>query len=741
MPVNLFILLCFCLGVLANHSGQAEEAHPKIGVALSGGGARGLAHLGVLEALEELQVPIDYLAGTSMGGIIGGLYASGLSLKELRKAVLTEIDWDKVFNSKAYREQLTFREKRNQRRFFQIEIGLGKNGLTAPAGFIGGQSLLMELKRLTRNISIDDFSKLPIPFKAVATDLRTAEPYVLEKGDLALALRASMAVPFAFAPVEIDGHLLADGNILNNLPVDVVRAMGAEVVIAVNISTPLSDIDTSSSFFTVTKQAITAALIQNTRRALQQADLIITPALDQYNTTDFKKAAELIEEGYRTVMKMAFLFQGLRNSPKQYQRYRTTLQARIPTAQGMVTPTFIKLVGQQRTHAQILYHKVANLLNRPVNMEDIHLASDRLMSFNEIEQVTYHLQQDRHGNSGIVFKVQEKSSGPNYFRFGLNMSTNFKDKISFNVLSRHERLNINRLGAEWINELQVGVGYLFHTEFYQPLDYHQRYFIMPFAELERHFFDLYDDPQDNNAEYQGDTFRIGLQTGINFTNLAMLKIGLSHEDMSSYLQIGDPHVFSASFKEHQASVNLEYGFDSLDDRIFATHGTVLNFNTSFYSKPLGAATTYQKVELYLRHHYPLHQTMTFISEFTLSSVLDSKFDKGLFSIGGPYGLSGYAENDIKGNDVLLLRLGCLVNLSTLVSQEVGNVRFLGLLHAGNAWQNSFEELQMKTLKDLYYGGLGALVWDTRFGTIQTGTGYTTGGSTRYFLSLGNFLRN
>lgn len=744
MPATYFFLILLVLGIgLCSPSGQAEESSKriKIGVALSGGGARGLAHIGVLEALQELRVPIDYLAGTSMGGIIGGLYASGLSTEELRNAVLKEIDWSNVLNNRTYREQLSFREKQNQRRFFQVEIGLGKKGLTAPSGFVSGQNLFMELKRLTRNIFIDDFSNLSIPFKAVATDLRTAQPYVLEKGDLALALRASMAVPFAFAPVEIDGHLLADGNILNNLPVDVVRDMGADVVIAVNISTPLSEIDTSSSFLTVTKQAITVALVQNTRRALQLADIVITPSLDKYGTTDFEKAAELILEGQLAVKKIAPVLKGIGLLPKQYEDYRSSLRARRPASATTITPKFIEFTGNQRTSKEILQSKVEPLLNHPVSLEEINLVANHLMYFNEVEQVTYQIQKDMQGKPGILFNVHEKSWGPNYFRFGLNVSTTFKDKISFSTLARHEKLNVNKLGAEWVNELEIGTGYLFHTEFYQPLDYQQHRFIMPFAELERRFSEVYDQGE-SIAEYENNILRVGLHGGRNFDDLAIFRIGLFHEDVASYLRIGNSKTLHSPLKKRQTVLNLEYGFDDLNDRIFATRGMVSDINANLYYAPLGSEDTYQEVELYLRHHYPLFPAMTWISELTLSTVLNSGVERSFFSVGGPHGLTGYAEHDIKGNDVLLLRFGGLLNPSTLAGQgTISNIRILGLFHAGNAWKVSFDDLQMKTLKDLHYGGVVALVWDTRFGTIQLGTGYTTGGNARYFLSLGSFLRN
>jgi NTE family protein len=430
---KIFIISSFFISLTAFSSlnsmvlaTETSTTRPKIGIALSGGGARGIAHIGVLEALEELNVPIDYIAGTSMGSIVGGLYASGLSTQDLRRA-LAEIDWDRIFHFKVDRDNLSYREKQNQRRFFQIEIGLDKNyALTAPSGFVGGQDLFLALKRLTRNINTDDFSKLPIEFKAVAVDVNTAEVYWLEKGDLALALRASMAVPFAFAPVEIDGRLLVDGGILNNLPVDVVKAMGADIVIAVNISTPLTEIKSSSSFLTVASQSLDAALIQNTRRALKQADIIITPDLKDYGFTDFKKGTEMIAKGYQAVTQKAYLFTKLKINPNQYAIERASLTAKAPKAPDTIIPTFIRFIGNQRTSTGVLQGKLNDLIGLQLTLEDIEKETTRLMSLNDFEQITYHIEQNQQGQTGLVFHVREKSWGPNYFRLGLNIRTTFR---------------------------------------------------------------------------------------------------------------------------------------------------------------------------------------------------------------------------------------------------------------------------------------------------------------------------
>jgi len=735
----LILLVYVCkITVIAQEPGVAPQAsqRPKVGVALSGGGARGLAHIGVLEVLEQLNVPIDYIAGTSMGSIIGGLYASGLSTEELRAAV-NDLDWKNIFFDKTTgRDRLSYREKQNQHRFFQFEIGVTPEGLTAPSGVVKGQSLFLALKRLTRNIHLDDFSQLPIAFTAVATDLKTAEPYLLDGGDLALAMRASMAVPFAFAPVEIDGHLLADGNILNNLPVDVVRSMGADVIIAINISTPLSEIENNGSFLSITKQAISAALIQNTRRALENANIIITPELNEYGTTDFAQAEALIAEGQKATLKVAYLFEGIALEPEAYAHYRTQLKQRIPQTQRVIEPAFVRFEGHQRISSALLQGKVGALKNQRLPIKAIEQAINRLMSLKDLEQVTYNIETNATGEKGLVFHIREKPWGPHYLRFGLNVETTFEDKIDFTVLARHELLNINSLGGEWINELAFGTGYLFQTEFYQPLDYHQYYFVAPYAELERRFFEVTHEEQ-RIAEYQGDMLELGVQLGRNFDNQAVLAGGFSHRTSQADLRIGD--VSPNSYELQETAFNLTFGYDNLDDRIFARQGSRLNLSVGVFNQHR-LNNRYQELEFYLRHHVPVHPQATLISELTVSSLFNAASEtQQVFSLGGLQRLSSYAEGDINTEDVFLLRLGGLFYPRIFSHLALGNTTVLGLVHAGNVWKDSFEDAEVEILEDFDYGGLAALVWDTRLGTIQLGGGYSSTEGVRYFLSLGHFL--
>ncbi|HZW58964.1 MAG TPA: patatin-like phospholipase family protein, partial [Woeseiaceae bacterium] len=270
---------------------QAPQERPRIGLVLGGGGARGAAHIGVLRELERLHVPVDVIAGTSMGAIVGGLYASGKTPAELAEIVAT-LDWEDSFEDEPPRRELPFRRKQDDEAYpVRFELGLRDGHLQLPLGLIQGQKLGHILRELTAPVAgVDDFDELPIPFRAVTSDIETGEPYVIGSGDLTLALRASMSAPGIFAPVQIDGHQLVDGGLVGNVPVDVVKAMGVDVVIAVDVEFPLYEARQLQSGLDITAQMLTVLIRKETRRQLESlddADVLIRPELGQFGSTNF----------------------------------------------------------------------------------------------------------------------------------------------------------------------------------------------------------------------------------------------------------------------------------------------------------------------------------------------------------------------------------------------------------------------------------------------------------------------
>ena len=289
--VFLIVLVCFDL--------HAEEtARPKVGLVLSGGGARGFAHIGILKMLDSLEIPVDYIAGTSMGGIIGALYAVGYSGLEI-ETLVKQTDWREIFTDSPARTELPFFQRKETGKYL-LEFGLQGMKPVPPTGLIYGQKISLLFSGLTFPYeSIHDFTRLPIPFYCVAVNIARGEQVVLTKGSLSKAMRATMAIPSVFSPVEWGDSLLVDGGMLNNMPVDVVKQMGADIVIAVDVGSPLMDKDQLNSAVAVLEQSMAMMGLAAWRENMKSVDVYIRPDLSRYTLADFQdnKVRGIIQKG------------------------------------------------------------------------------------------------------------------------------------------------------------------------------------------------------------------------------------------------------------------------------------------------------------------------------------------------------------------------------------------------------------------------------------------------------------
>src|SRR5690606_29265340 len=312
MRVPLYRFIALCLPFLAattsawtqQPAAGSGAQRPRIGLVLSGGGARGAAHVGVLKVLEELRVPVDAIAGTSMGAVVGGLYASGLTVERIEHE-MTSIDWEDAFRDRPARSMLNFRRRAEDADFLvQLPLGFREGRIFLPTGLIQGQKLSQMLRELTLpTAGVTDFDALPTPFRAVATDLETGEAVVIGEGDLASALRASLSAPGIFAPVEREGRLLVDGGIVNNLPVDVARSMGVDRLIVVDVSLAPASRERLASVGNVTNQMLTLLLRRQSQEQLanlQDGDVLVQPALGDTSSFSFTRLAGIVEVGQQS---------------------------------------------------------------------------------------------------------------------------------------------------------------------------------------------------------------------------------------------------------------------------------------------------------------------------------------------------------------------------------------------------------------------------------------------------------
>ncbi len=618
----------------------AGESRPRIALALSGGGARGAAHIGVLKVLEELRVPIDCIAGTSMGAIVGGAYAAGTPIARL-ESVIRDTDWRAVFEDTPPRSEVSVRRKEDDYRgLAEGEFGVGRGGILLPKGVVAGVGIESVLRRLTQPVSdVHDFSRLPIPFRAVATDIVTGEAVVLESGNLSRAMRASMAIPGAVSPVEIDGRLLVDGGVSNNLPIDVARdTCAADVVIAVNIQTPLLKRSEITSAVTVVGQLINflgKGTVDRQLARLTERDILIGPELGDITAGSFERTPEAVRAGEDAARASA---DALRRYGVGELTYAATRQSQLRRTTELGVVEAVRFEGLVRSNAEVLENLV-QVRPGDVATEDA-LARDlrRVYGRGDFETVDYRLVTEQ-GKRTLLFSVREKETGPRYLRLGLGLATDFRGDSSFNVRASYRHTWLNRFGAEWLVDAQVGRRNILHTEWYQPVDPRGRLFVAPYLtyeESQRGFYVA----GSRVADLRGTESRAGVDAGVVFGTVAELRlgpvarrVGLSTVTGLNLLPEDDETV---------TGVRARLFIDQLDRAYFSRSGYALIAN-AFTGRREGGRVegSYRRVEA--RADYATSRgTHTWNLSLQGGSPLGTTlpvYDN--FSLGGPFSLSGY----------------------------------------------------------------------------------------------------
>src|SRR5216684_1461712 len=404
----VFIFLFLLLPLpLRSQQNPSSRPRPKIGVALEGGGAMGLAHIGVLKWFEEHHIPVDYVAGTSMGGLVGGFYATGMSPDEL-KTLIDGMDWRKILGDRTPYEDLAFRRKEDQRAYPNSLIFGLRGGLSLPAGLNAGHQIGLIIDRVTLPYrEVPSFDALPVPFRCVATDLVSGKPYVFKDGSLALALRATMSIPGAFSPVHDGKAVLVDGGLMNNLPTDVVRQMGAEIVIAVHFETAPPEAENIQSVFAVLDQSVHVVVENNELRSLAQADAVISVPLAQFHTVDYAKSAQIMKLGYEAASSRARLLEAFALDDADWQEHqgmRTALKrSDIPV------PQFIEVEGTNAHEATDVTRYVKRFQGKPLEPEKLDEVLTRLTGVGRYDSAGYRLI-EKNGQTGLLIQVIEKNN-------------------------------------------------------------------------------------------------------------------------------------------------------------------------------------------------------------------------------------------------------------------------------------------------------------------------------------------
>jgi NTE family protein len=717
---------------LAQPAATASGAtgRPKVCLVLSGGGARGAAHIGVIKVLEELRVPIDCIAGTSMGSLVGGAYASGMSVPEM-EALTTEITTAILFKDTPPRQEESMRRKLDDRSIlFGLELGLRDGELLLQKGVVSGIQLEAVLRRLTKVKGREDFDTLPIPFRAVATDLVTGKAVVFDRGELAQVMRASMSVPAVVAPAQIGDMLLVDGGLTNNLPVDVVRAMGADIVIAVNLGTPLMTRDQLGSVLGVTGQMINILTEQNVRASLamlRPSDILIEPALGHFSAGDFDHLPATVPVGETAARAVAPKLAALSLSPQSYAALRSGQQAPPAPPVGVVAD--IRFPGLARVNPESLLDYLETRPGEPLDSARLDRDLRRVYGLGDFEHVDYQLIEQA-GQQIVSINAIEKSWGPDYLRFGLGLQSDFKGENAFNLAASYRRTWLNTLGAEWRTDVQVGqVSYL-TTEFYQPLGARNGLFIAPRATILRRNLDLF--AEDNRiARYNVRTAYVSLDLGASFTRYGETRIGLAFGRSSATLDTGSPEFEPNPNNVRRAGVTYRAIVDQLSSASFPREGYAASLDVFASLKGLGARDEYSRYDFnaFGSHSWGRH-TISLGGRFAGKASGDALPAYDIVQWGGFLQQSGLPAGALLGQR---LSFGRAVYTYRLLEQKILEGFYVG----GSAEVGRMDQpLVPGNLTGTLYSGALFFGADTPIGPVYLGYGLTSGGHSSAYFFLG-----
>ena len=573
---------------------RAQPKRPKVCLVLSGGGARGAAHVGVIKVLEEYRVPIDCIAGSSMGSLVGGAYATGMSVPDME--VLTgSMSVEKLFKENPPRQELAMRRKNDDyRNYFSPEIGTAGQSSLAK-GVVTGVQLETVLRELARVQGWFDFDKLPIPYRAVATDLVTGKEVVFKEGELANVMRASMSVPGAVAPAEYNGMILVDGMLTSNLPVSAARAMGADIVIAVNVGTPLLKREQLTSIVGVAGQMLSILTEQNVQASLaslKPTDILISPDLGDFSTSDFDNLPQIVPKGEQAARQVAEQLAKLSLPPAEYAALRK--RQHVAMLPDLKPVDAIRFENLKTVNAEVVQGVMETQVGQPLVQAQLDADMRRLYGTGDFEHVNYRIVEED-GKRVLSVDAVEKAWGPNYLRFGLGMSSDFSGAVQFNLLATHRMTWVNRLGAELRTDVQLGHDNSLRVEFFQPLSTQGGFFVAPRASIGRDRVDLYSQGE-RVAIYNVKSRVAALDLGYQLQQHGELRLGLEAGQTQPRLDTGASYIKPNDATYQQGALRLQAFFDRLDSVDFPRSGYFARAQVYDSRSALGADAEYTKWE-------------------------------------------------------------------------------------------------------------------------------------------------
>jgi NTE family protein len=727
-----------CAALLAAFTSSAVKADTdhvdvRVGLVLGGGGARGIAHIGVLKVLERERIPVHAIAGTSMGAIVGGLYAAGYSADELEQ-VIHAIDWRDALRDGPPRADLPMTRKEESLRVLaDIEMGFGDGRFKLPRGVLQGQNLQMLLQRLFMRVGeVRDFDALPIPFRAVAADIATGETVVFAHGDLPDVVRASMSVPAAFQPIRIDGRLLVDGGIVDNVPVGVARAMGATHLIVVDVSEPLLDEDNLNSPLAITVQMLSVLMQAQTRRQLQELgehDVLIRPELGDIGSTQFDRAAETLTPGEAAAAAAVERLRTLALSPEAYRQH--VAARRQPSLQPPLVE-FVRVNANRSRTARLVAARLPELSGKPLDVELLESGIAAAYGDARYERISWRIVEDDAGRTGVEVTPVDKGWGPTLIRFGLQLSDDFRGNSSYQLSAEastpgwgegllHGRASIGRLTS-------------LEADAFSPFGFTGQYFLQPYIGVRAINVPLSTGEREIARLRQERGFG-GVRVGWDTAPATRLSLGVERGHDRLRQRIGAPGQFESRSSPYGAVV-LGVTHDTLDGNVFPSTGQRFDLQGEIYRPALGSEDSEEVVRLVWNAAARIGDTRILGGLRLSHASRDNALLQGFDQLGGLGNLSGYGENELIGSQLFLAR-GLFYRRFGDAERLFSLPAYYGIsLEAGNVWPDQ----RAVSVGSLIYAGSLFTGVETPLGPMLLGFGRASSGRQAFYIAFGNVIR-
>ncbi len=704
---------------------ESAKPRPKIGVALEGGGALGEAHVGVLRWFEENHIPVDYLAGTSMGGLIGGMYATGKSSTELED-ILTHANWSLLLEGATPYQDLAFRRKEDAREVpNSIKIGL-KNGPALPPGLNSGHQIDLLIDRETLAYgNVTDFDKLPIPFRCVSTELVSGKPYVFKEGSLSEAMRATMSIPGVFAPVRRGNQIFVDGGLVNNLPTNVVKSMGADVVIGIHLQISQTSAKDIQSAFGVLGRSVELVIAETELRGMEGADLVVRVDVEKFSTSDYDETAKLVKAGYDAAAEKAQILKVYSLNDADWAEYQRQKRAREQVLPG--APQYVRVEGVDQRAADSIAEFLQPELNKPLDPKSIDQRLTRLTGVGRYDSITYDVKKDANGTEELVVHVSEKGYAPPFLQPSFVVDGTEPDDVTFTFGARLTFMDVAGYRSEWRTDLQFGETYGIYSELYKPIHPLSKWYVLPFINADQQSFNIYY-KTNPRAEYRLDNVLAGGSFGYNFNRFNDIRIGYGYGYESATLRLGAPEF--SSFSGAQGAMQLRYIRDHTNDPVIPTSGHFIQSYFRWVTDGPRATEAFPSMTLELAYFHPvLKGDSIYIRGEGGSTFGYQGTGTPQFFLGGTSTLAAYGTNELFGNQYFVGRIGYLHKIFELPTFVGRQVYFTGFGDIGKMYGDP-------TAPRLSADGAAGIIAITAVGPVFIGGSVGDTGHQKWFFQLG-----